>query len=90
MNTLLRREGWLFHLECLTNRRTESFPYREINLIRQKRGQSTLGGTIQLLQKLEDFSDMGIFSEHPLWHCSVLKERDIFLKRASKMRKYTE
>lgn len=60
-----RREEWFFHLECLTNRETESSPHREANLIRQK-GQSTLGGTIQLLQKMEDFSDMGCFSESPL------------------------
>lgn len=50
-----------FSLEYLTNRGTESSPYREANLIKQKREQSTLGGTIQLLQKMEDFNDMIFF-----------------------------
>lgn len=64
---LCKEEKGGFSLERLTNRGTESSPYREANLIRQKREQSTLGGTIQLLQKLEDFRDMiFIFSEHPL------------------------
>lgn len=81
---LCKEEKGGFSFECLTNRGTESFPYREANLIRQKREQSTLGGTIQLLQKMEDFSDTVFFSEHPLWHCSVLQERDIFLKKKKK------
>lgn len=61
MQQLCKEEKGGFSLECLTNRRTESSPYREANLIRQKREQSTLGGTIQLLQKMEDFSDFFFF-----------------------------
>lgn len=84
-----RREGWSFHCKCLTSRVTESSLRREANLLRQKRGQSTLGGTIPLLEKMEDFSDMGSFSDHPVWLCSVLQERGIFLKEASKVGKCT-
>lgn len=84
-----RREGWYFHLKCLINRVTESSLHREANLLWQKMGQSTLGLTIQLLQKMEDFSDTGSFSDHSVWPCSVLQERGVFLKEASKMGKCT-
>lgn len=83
-----RREGWSFHCKCLTSRATESSLHREANL-RQKRGQSTLGGTIPLLEKMEDFSDVDSFSDHPVWLCSVLQERGIFLKEAPKVGKCT-
>lgn len=69
--------------------------HTEANLVRQKRGQSTLGETIQLLQKVEDFSDTGCFSEHSVTLLSSagkrhLSERGIRNKNIHLQSKITE